>query len=75
MIAETHGLDYKIYYDITKEHVANIYYDKNTDSYRAELLIKEILQANGIYEYDWSVLIRINHSRVTDDDYSVEAVE
>lgn len=38
-------------------------------------MLKEILQANRIYEYDWRVLIRLNHGRVTDDDYSVEAVE
>lgn len=37
-------------------------------------MLKEILEANGLYEYDWRVLIRINHGRVTDDDFRVEAV-
>lgn len=30
-------------------------------------LLKETLMAEGIYEYDWRVLIRYNNGRVIDD--------
>ena len=38
-------------------------------------MLKEILLANQIYEYDWRVLIRLNHGKCTDDPFRVEAVE
>lgn len=38
-------------------------------------MLKKILEANGLYEYDWRVLIRLNHGKCTDDDFRVEAVE
>lgn len=122
MMAEKEGLAYKIYNDNNGKHIANIYYEKNTDEYSGELLekemcpmifctytpgmgrclygtephpssdrilnwlkdrvipenrdmLKEILQANGLYEYDWRVLIRMNHGKCTDDDFRVEAIE
>lgn len=37
-------------------------------------MLDEILHANGLYEYDWRVLIRLNHGRSVDDEYRVEAV-
>ena len=37
-------------------------------------MLKETLESMGIYEYDWRVLIRLNHGRSVDDDFSVEAV-
>lgn len=38
-------------------------------------MLKEILEANGLYEYNWKELIKLNHGRCTDDYFSVEAVE
>lgn len=37
--------------------------------------LKEILLANGIHEYDWRVLIKLNHGRSVCDYYSVEVEE
>ena len=37
--------------------------------------LKEVLAAHGIYEYDWRVLIRLNHGRTVEDCYSVEVEE
>lgn len=36
--------------------------------------LKEILQANNIYEYNWKELIKLNKGRTTDDTYRVEVV-
>ena len=38
-------------------------------------LLKETLEAAGIYEYDWRVLIRLNHGRVIDDENWVDIDE
>lgn len=38
-------------------------------------MLKEILLANGIYEYDWRVLIKLNHGRSVCDPYSVKVEE
>lgn len=38
-------------------------------------LLKQTLEAAGIYEYDWRVLIRLNHGRTIEDDNWVEVVE
>lgn len=38
-------------------------------------LLKETLEAAGIYEYDWRVLIRLNHGRVIDDENWVDIEE
>lgn len=38
-------------------------------------LLKETLEAAGIYEYDWRVLIRLNQGKTIDDDYWVEVSE
>ena len=38
-------------------------------------LLKETLEASGIYEYDWRVLIRLNHGRVIDDENWVDIEE
>lgn len=37
--------------------------------------LKYILQQNGIYEYDWKVLIKLNKGRSVDDGLRVEVVE
>lgn len=106
---------YRIYDDITNELIADIYFNDNTNEYRADLIkksgyiptlfgfpisgsrpnpkseyieaflssrvipsnrdyIKEILQANNLYEYDWRELIKLNKGRTTDDGYRVEVV-
>ena len=107
---------YSIYEELTGSLVADIYYDKETDKYRAVLLwheypipimfgfpewgsrpnpdskvieaflkdrvipenrdyLKHILEANGIYEYNWKELIKLNKGRTTDDPYRVETHE
>lgn len=37
--------------------------------------LKHILEANGIYEYNWKELIKLNKGRTTDDPYRVETHE
>jgi hypothetical protein len=37
--------------------------------------LKEILHQNGIYEYSWQELIKLNKGRTTDDYYRVEVEE
>lgn len=37
--------------------------------------IKELLERYGLYEYDWRVLIKLNHGRSVTDYYSVEVEE
>lgn len=39
------------------------------------MMLKEILHTNGIYEYDWRVLIKLNHGRSVCDTVSVEVEE
>lgn len=36
-------------------------------------MLKSILEANHIYEYDWRVLIRLNQGRTVEDHFRVEA--
>ena len=36
--------------------------------------LKEILLANGLTEYNWRELIKLNHGRTTDDTFRVETV-
>lgn len=36
--------------------------------------IKELLLQNGLYEYDWRELIKLNHGKTVDDEFSVEYV-
>ena len=38
-------------------------------------MLKHILEQNGIYEYDWRVLIKLNKGRTTDDLYRIEVIE
>ena len=38
-------------------------------------MLKETLARMGIYEYDWKVLIKLNHGRSVSDWYSVEVEE
>lgn len=35
-------------------------------------MLKEILEKNNIYKYDWRVLIKLNKGRTVSDNYRVE---
>lgn len=36
--------------------------------------IKQLLEDAGLYEYDWHELIKLNHGKTVDDEFSVEFV-
>lgn len=38
-------------------------------------MLKEILLANGIHEYDWRVLIKLNHGKSVCDSFRVEVTK
>ena len=55
------------------EYIENFLADRVIPSNRQN--IKQLLEMNGLSEYDWRELIKLNKGRTTDDCYRVETVE